>query len=44
MFSLNKIGEEGRIGSAWKQEGLGGSRGVREVGGRNGPKYVYTYN
>jgi hypothetical protein len=31
-FFFNKIGEEGRAGSAWKQEGWGGegARGQRE--------------
>jgi hypothetical protein len=38
-FLFNKIGEEGRTGSAWKRRGWG-----REgVGGRDGPNYVCIY-
>jgi hypothetical protein len=37
---FNKIGEEGRTGSAWKQGG--GRKGVGGMG-RNGPNNVYTY-
>jgi hypothetical protein len=40
---FNKIGEEDRTGSAWMQGEWGdGKRGV-EVGGRNGPNNVCTY-
>jgi hypothetical protein len=39
---FNKIGGEGRIGSAWKKEG-GEKEGVGK-GGRNGPNNVCTYN
>jgi hypothetical protein len=41
-FLFNKIGEEGRTGSAWKQEG-GGEREGAGVGGRNGANNVCTY-
>jgi hypothetical protein len=41
---VNKIGEEGRTGSAWKQRGRGK---MEEEGagteGRNGPNNVCTY-
>jgi hypothetical protein len=37
---FNKIGEEGRAGSAWKPGGGGGEWGS---GGRDGPKNVCTY-
>jgi hypothetical protein len=39
---FNKIGEEGRTGSTWKQGGGGNKRGGREEG-RNGPSNVCTY-
>jgi hypothetical protein len=35
-FLFNKIGEEGRTGSTWKQRGQGARR-------RDGPNNVYTY-
>jgi hypothetical protein len=41
-FLFNKIGEEGRTGSAWKQ-GLGWGEVEQETGGRDGPNNVYTY-
>jgi hypothetical protein len=37
---FNKIGEEGRTGSAWKR---GGKREGVEAGGRNDPNNVCTY-
>jgi hypothetical protein len=37
-FLFSNIGQEGRTGSAWKQEG--GGEGNR---GRGGPNNVYTY-
>jgi hypothetical protein len=39
-FLFNKIGEEGRKGSAWKQEG-GGERKRVGDGGEVTPKYMY---
>jgi hypothetical protein len=41
MLLFNKIEEEGRTGSAWKQGGWGrrGDRGQ----GENDPNNVYTY-
>jgi hypothetical protein len=39
---FNKIGEEGRTGSAWKQEGWG--RGKRWAAGEEvGPNNICTY-
>jgi hypothetical protein len=39
MFSLfNKIGEEGRTGSAWKQGESGEEKRGQEARGRDGPK------
>jgi hypothetical protein len=43
---FNKIGEEGRTGSAWKRgrwEGKGGRRGRSRDGGRNDLNNVCTY-
>jgi hypothetical protein len=39
---FNKIGEEGRTGSAWKQGGLGEKEGMG-AGARDGPNKVCTY-
>jgi hypothetical protein len=39
-FLFNKIGEEGRAGSAWKQGGLGEMEGAGE---RDDPNNIYTY-
>jgi hypothetical protein len=42
-FLFNKIREEGRIGSAWKQGGWSGEGGGEGAGGRDGPNNVCTY-
>jgi hypothetical protein len=45
-FLFNKIGEEGRTGSAWNQGGRGEIERVAkggEVRGRNGPNNVCTH-
>jgi hypothetical protein len=39
---INKIGEKGRTGSAWKRGGSGG-RGRGQERGENGTKNVCTY-
>jgi hypothetical protein len=41
-FLFNKIGDEGRTGSSWKQ-GEWMRRWGWEAGGRDGPNNVYTY-
>jgi hypothetical protein len=38
---FNKIGEEGRIGSAWKLRGWVQEGGGRGQGERDGPMYVH---
>jgi hypothetical protein len=48
LYSLfNKIRDKGKTVSAWKQGGRGGGkgekRGGREVGERNDPNIVCTY-
>jgi hypothetical protein len=41
---FNKIGEEGRTGSAWKQGGKGERKGKgKGAGGRNDPNNVCTF-
>jgi hypothetical protein len=45
-FLFNKIGEDGRTGSAWKRgwwAGEGGGKGGDGGRGRNGPNNVCTY-
>jgi hypothetical protein len=42
-FLFNKIGKEGRTGSAWKQAWWWGRGRGTGIGGRDGPSNVYTY-
>jgi hypothetical protein len=42
-FFFNKIGEEGRTGSACKQGQVAAEGELRMAGGRHGLKNVYTY-
>jgi hypothetical protein len=42
-FLFNKIGEEGRTGSAWKRGGWRGMGGRQGPWGRDGPNNIYTY-
>jgi hypothetical protein len=42
-FLFNKIGEEGRTDSAWKQERWGEGTGMGELEGRDGLNNVCSY-